>query len=59
MSTLRDYLANVRGIDVSPDDAHALDAYWATLRGRRTETGAFSTEDLPVIFDPTESDIDA
>ncbi|GAB3556473.1 hypothetical protein [Spelaeicoccus albus] len=55
MSTLREYLLAYRGIDVSSTDADALDAFWASLRSRRStaDNGGVAADDIPVVFDPT------
>lgn len=55
MNTLRDYLSAYRGIEVSPAEADALEAFWTSLRSRRPDSGDGQavTDDIPVVFNPT------
>lgn len=57
MSSLRDYLAEYRGVDVSPTEASALAEYWAELGRRRgsSPTPEQAVDDIPVVFDATKA----
>lgn len=54
MTSAKDYLAGVRDIEIRPEDADGLDAYWSQMRADRLRAiGAIGgPNDIPVTFDP-------
>lgn len=53
-NAIAEYLSNVRRINVSREDAEALEKYWCGMRQLRPVrgSGVRGDEDVPIIFDP-------
>jgi len=53
VNSMMDYLTKIRNIQVSADEAKALNSYWAMLQALRPPGGTVHAHDAPVAMDFT------